>query len=110
VNSGSTCFVLAFASKPGGAIGEEFTMRNLLWVGTILSLGLIGSAAVAANPNVPSYSPYALMDVAPPEAGSMFAPAPAMSETRAGYVDNGTAYVANPNVPSYSPYAIMPKQ
>jgi len=39
----------------------------------------------------------------------MFAPAPVMSETRAGYVDNGAAYVANPNVPSYSPFAIMPR-
>jgi hypothetical protein len=99
-----------FVGKPGGAIDEELTMRNLFLVGTILALGLVGGAAVAANPNVPGYSPYALMDVAPAEAGSMFASAPVMSETRAGYVDNRSAYAANPNVPSYSPYAIMPKQ
>jgi hypothetical protein len=85
-------------------------MRNVLWIGTILALGVAASAAVAANPNVPGYSPYALIDVGPPQEGSMFAPQPAMSETRAGYVDNGAAYVANPNVPSYSPFAIMPRQ
>jgi hypothetical protein len=77
-------------------------------IATSVSL-CFGGAAYAANPNVPGYSPYTLMDVAPSAAGGMFAPAPVMSETRAGYVDNGAAYVANPNVPSYSPFAIMPR-
>ena len=40
-------------------------MRKMLLIGTAAALGVVSGAAYAANPNVPSYSPYALMDVAP---------------------------------------------
>jgi hypothetical protein len=83
-------------------------MRKVLLIGTVAALGAVAGAAYAANPNVPSYSPYALMDVAP---SAM--PAFGMGENRAAYVDVGYgAAAANPtntNVPSYSPYAIMPQ-
>ena len=69
---------------------------------------MVSGVAYAANPNVPSYSPYALMDVAP--SGT---PALGINENRAAYVDVGNgaavAITANANVPSYSPYAIMPQ-
>lgn len=86
-------------------------MRKMLLIGTagaLIALGAISNAAQAANPNVPSYSPYTLMDV-----GSPAAPEPAMGEHRAAYLApaNGSEEpgVANTNVPSYSPYAIMPQ-
>lgn len=84
-------------------------MRKILLIGTagtFVALGAVSNAAQAANPNVPSYSPYTLMDVGP-------APAPAMGEHRAAYLApaNGptTGGAANTNVPSYSPYTIMPQ-
>ncbi len=83
-------------------------MRTMLLIGTagtFIAVGAIGNAAQAANPNVPSYSPYALMDVGPTPA-----PAPAMGEHRAAYLAPAAdAATANSNVPSYSPYAIMPQ-
>ena len=83
-------------------------MRKMFLIGTAAALGAVSGVAHAANPNVPSYSPYALMDVAP--SGT---PALGMGENRAAYVDVGNgaaaAITANANVPSYSPYAIMPQ-
>jgi hypothetical protein len=94
-----------------GIAEEEMSMRKMLLIGTagtFIALGAINNAAQAANPNVPSYSPYALMDVGP-----MAAPAPVMGEQRAAYLAPGNGVeaggVANTNVPSYSPYAIMPQ-
>jgi hypothetical protein len=89
---------------------EEILMRNLILAGmaTGLLLSLAG-AAQAENPNVPSYSPYALIG---PDDSAWAAPpamAPAMREHRASFVDNGPVNAANGNVPSYSPYAIMPQ-
>ena len=82
--------------------------KMMLLTGAALALGVIAGAAQAANPNVPSYSPYALMDVAPSAMPSL-----GMGENRAAYVDTGysaaAANSANTNVPSYSPYAIMPQ-
>jgi hypothetical protein len=84
------------------------SMRTMLLIGTtgtFIALGAISNAAQAANPNVPSYSPYALMDVAPSAA-----PEPAMGEHRSAYLAPANeAMTANSNVPSYSPYAIMPQ-
>jgi len=84
-------------------------MRKMFLIGTAAALGAVSGAAHAANPNVPSYSPYALMDVAPSGAPAFFP----MGENRAAYVDAGygaaAANPANTNVPSYSPYAIMPQ-
>ena len=79
--------------------------KMMLLTSTAIALSVAG-AAYAANPNVPSYSPYALMDVAP--SGP---PALAMGENRAAFVDTGYAAAspANTNVPSYSPYAIAPQ-
>ena len=83
-------------------------MRNMVMAGTaglLLSFGAV-SAANAENPNVPSYSPYAIMAY---DASPM--PTAPMVEHRAadpsgGY---GASTLPNGNVPSYSPYAIMPQ-
>jgi hypothetical protein len=86
---------------------EEMSMGKMLaigTVGTLVALGALSSAAQAANPNVPSYSPYALLDV-----GGVATPEPAMAEHRAAFTAPVTGGVANTNVPSYSPYAIMPQ-
>jgi hypothetical protein len=56
-------------------------MRNLLLAGTaglLLSVGAIGAAS-AANPNVPTSSPYAIQDVGP-------------QTQPPGYMDPGYAY------------------
>jgi hypothetical protein len=85
-------------------------MRNLLVAGTATGLFLaLAGAAYAANPNVPSFSPYAIMayDAAP--APQAMAP---LGEHRAASIDTyGAAPVSAPNtnVPSFSPYAIVPQ-
>ena len=78
--------------------------KMMLLTSTAIALSVAG-AAYAANPNVPSYSPYALMDVV------ASGPVLAMGENRAAFVDTGYAAAspANTNVPSYSPYAIAPQ-
>ena len=82
-------------------------MHKMLAVGTLaLSVALGAGAAYADNPNVPSWSPYALMQVSQPAARSLFAaPSFGMTETRAAAVDT----VPNANVPSWSAYSIMPQ-
>jgi len=68
-------------------------MRNMLVIGTAaaaLALGAVSDAANASNPNVPSWSPYAIMDA--PSAG---APAPATPESRAAFVDPNKANAMN---------------
>jgi hypothetical protein len=82
-------------------------MRKILAIGTLaLTVALGAGAAYADNPNVPSWSPYSLVQVSQPAAPSMFAnPNFGMTETRAAYVDTGP----NTNVPSWSAYSIMPQ-
>ncbi|WP_158816726.1 hypothetical protein [Methylocapsa sp. S129] len=75
-------------------------MRNLLLAGTaglFLTIGAVG-AANAANPNVPTYSPYTLLDVpgSVPEVTPTSNPVWAynrdgggMTEGRSAYEDNG---------------------
>ncbi|MGO8801265.1 MAG: hypothetical protein ACLQE9_16925 [Roseiarcus sp.] len=74
-------------------------------VGTLLALGAVGGPATAANPNVPSSSPYTLVDI--PSVGT---PAPVLAETRAALVvANQPAGPPNGNVPSSSPYSLVPQ-
>ncbi len=64
-------------------------MSNLLMLGTVtaaLAVGAFGGAANAANPNVPSWSPYTLIQVPA---------APAMGEGRAALVGPAWAGPAN---------------
>jgi len=92
----------------GNILKEELSMRKMLLIGaagTLAALFAANSGAFAANANVPSFSPYQLVDVygAPPSE-------PAMGEQRAAFVaPPGTPTVQNSNVPSFSPYAIMPQ-
>jgi hypothetical protein len=80
-------------------------------LGTFLALGALVDSAFAANPNVPSYSPYAIMafDVAPAPQPM----APARRERRAAHLeDSNNAFVSQPAAngwsgPGYSPYATM---
>ena len=82
-------------------------MRNVLMCGTaglLLTFGAVG-VANAENPNVPSYSPYAIMayDASP-------APMVPVVEHRTAYEGGGygDSNLPNGNVPSYSPYALVP--
>jgi hypothetical protein len=95
-------------------------MRKMLLVGTVGMFAALCAinAAEAANPNVPSYSPYAVMgyDDAATSAPWMYGnpgPQPGMTEHRASFVEGGnndnSTGLPNGNVPSYSPYAIMPQ-
>jgi hypothetical protein len=84
-------------------------MRNMLLIGSMGLFAAIGAAsgALADNPTVPSWSPYAIMgyDVTPPAAYSR------METHRAAAVDHGYANdtkIPNANVPSWTPYAIIP--
>jgi len=85
-------------------------MRKIYVLGTAaaaLAFGAFDSAAYADNPNVPSWSPYALAAVPPTTA--------TMGETRAAFVEPGIGAQApnasNPNVPSWSPYTLLtPRQ
>lgn len=72
----------------------------------LAALGVSAGAALADNPNVPSWSPYALV-----AAGATTPPASYVNagggatETRAAFVD----VVPNADVPSWSPYALTPE-
>jgi hypothetical protein len=88
------------------------SMSKKLVIGTLgmlVALGAATEAAYATNPNVPSFSPYAIMAYDAPSTPPALMSAP---ERRAAYLEtvsapNGT--VPNGNVPSFSPYAIMPQ-
>jgi hypothetical protein len=82
-------------------------MRKVLAIGTLALSGALGAgAAYASNPNVPSWSPYSLMQVSEPAPSSTFAsPSFGMTERRAAYVDTRP----NTNVPSWSAYSIVPQ-
>ena len=69
-------------------------MRKTLLTATVtfFAIGAIGGAAQAANPNVPSWSPYAIMDI--PVAGT---PAPATQGS--AMIAGQAAYVGSPNAP-----------
>jgi hypothetical protein len=93
---------------PGGNTSKGNVMRNLMMIGTaglLISLG--GTAAFAENPNVPGFSPYAIMayDASPAP------PVTPLVERRSADVGGGysDSTVPNGNVPSFSPYAIMPQ-
>jgi hypothetical protein len=84
-------------------------MRKLLVIGTaVLSLALGASAALADNPNVPTWSPYALVPVgaSSPVIYSMSQPT---YEARAATIESPGAAVPNGNVPCWSPYALVPQ-
>jgi hypothetical protein len=89
-------------------------MRAMLMAGTaglLLAFGAAG-AANATNPNVPTWSPYAIMayDAAPAPQATGYS---GTTESRAAYLDG--AYHANSpatpnsNVPTWSAYSIMPQ-
>jgi hypothetical protein len=73
-------------------------------LGMLVALGAATGVAHATNPNVPSFSPYAIMAYDAPSAPPALTPAP---ERRAAYLE--TVSAPNGNVPSFSPYAIMPQ-
>ena len=76
-------------------------MRNLLMAGTaglLLALGAVG-AANADNPNVPSYSPYAIMG---PGAASSPMPWVVVTEGRSAYVEADQGYGADLNGSQYT--------
>ena len=79
-------------------------MRYTLAIGTAaLSLALGASAACADNPNVPSWSPYALV---PANASP---PSTYPHETRAAIIESSSATVPNGIAPAWSPYALAPQ-
>ncbi len=59
---------------------------------TFLAIGALGGAAQAANPNVPSWSPYAIMDI--PVAAT-----PAPAKPGSPMIAGRAAYVGSPNQP-----------
>jgi hypothetical protein len=68
---------------------KEYLMRHLLILGTVtaaLAVSAFGGAANAANPNVPSWSPYTLINVPV---------ARAMDEGRAAIVEPDRSSAAN---------------
>ena len=89
-------------------------MRNMLLLATAATFVVFGAvAAYAANPNVPSYSPYALIDV-PPASGPMGLNSgngfDATHEVRASAFESGPGGAASAPTwsgPGYSPYATM---
>ena len=78
-------------------------MRNMLVLGATaaFALGVSGAAAYAANPNVPTWSPYALVDVP-----AMQASVHPVGEGRASLVDPG--YGARPPSAPNANYATCP--
>jgi hypothetical protein len=83
-------------------------MRNILMAGTaglLIALGAAG-AANAANPNVPTYSPYTLMEIpgSVPDVARTSKPVATADqvEGRAAYVDDG----ARPA--TFFPFNLMP--
>jgi hypothetical protein len=84
--------------------------------GTFVALSALVDSACAANPNVPSYSPYAIMayDVAPaPQPVEPARREPVRRERRAAHLeDSNNDFVPQPAAnawsgPGYSPYASM---
>jgi hypothetical protein len=85
-------------------------MRNLLMAGTAAGLMLFGTigAANASNPNVPSWSPYALMSVSPAPAHNNYSDSQGgygydqgsgdgVIEGRSAYIDPDYAYDEGPD-------------
>jgi hypothetical protein len=89
-------------------------MSKKLLIGTVgmcVALGAGANVAYANNPNVPSFSPYAIMAYDVPAAPP--AMEPIRREHRAAYQDaalsNDAVPAANANVPSFSPYVLVPQ-
>ena len=83
-------------------------MRRLMLTGAaglLLTLGAIG-AANAENPNVPSFSPYAIMAY---DSGPAPTAAPVEHRSAAVAAAYGDAALPNGNVPSFSPYVLVPE-
>jgi hypothetical protein len=84
-------------------------MHKILVIGTAaLSLALGASAALADNPNVPSWSPYQLVPVSA-SSPVIYSMSQRTYETRAATIESPSAAVPNGNVPSWSPYALVPE-
>jgi hypothetical protein len=84
-------------------------MRKIFVIGTAaLSLAVGASSAFAANPNVPTWSPYTLVppSESSPSARSMSAPT---FEARAATIESVGVTVPNGNAPSWSPYTLVPQ-
>jgi hypothetical protein len=85
-------------------------MGRMLALGTVgLSLALGTVAARADNPNVPSFSPYAIMAYNPSATSALPPLAPARTEHRAAATEAAPPSVPNSNVPSFSPYVLAPQ-
>jgi hypothetical protein len=85
-------------------------MGRMIALGTVgISLALGTLAARADNPNVPSYSPYAIMAYNPSATSALPPMAPARIEHRAAATEAAPPPVLNGNVPSYSPYVLVPQ-
>jgi hypothetical protein len=90
-------------------------MRNMLMAGTaglFIVLGAAG-AANAANPNVPTYSPYTLMDIpgSVPDVARTSKPLATADqvEGRAAYVDDGAVQPGYHERPvTFFPFNLMP--
>jgi hypothetical protein len=90
-------------------------MRNALMAGTaglLIALGAAG-AANAANPNVPTYSPYTLIETDAPVPDVVRTSKPIMAanqvEGRAAYVDDGAAQPGYRERPAtFFPMNLMP--
>jgi hypothetical protein len=89
-------------------------MTKKLLIGTVgmcVALGAVSNAAYANNPNVPSFSPYAIMAYDVPSAPP--AMEPIKRERRAAYENagytNDPVAAPNTNVPSFSPYVLVPQ-
>lgn len=81
-------------------------MRNLLIVGIAgFFLAYGGVAANAANPNVPSWSPYAIMAYSPDYSSRPQPTESRMTEHRAAYEESASP---NTNVASWSAYSMTP--
>jgi hypothetical protein len=85
-------------------------MGRLLALGTIGIYFALGTlAARADNPNVPSFSPYAIMAYNPAAQSAPVSMEPVRFEHRSAAVESAPPPVLNGNVPSFSPYAIVPQ-
>jgi hypothetical protein len=84
-------------------------------MGRILALGTVGMflalgtlAARADNPNVPGFSPYAIMAYNPNTTSALPSVVPVRIEHRAAATEAAPTF-PNSNVPSFSPYVLVPQ-